>query len=433
MAKGIRAYNLYPKLVGSMEKWMTHFDRIQQMNFDWIYFNPFNYPGFSGSDYAIKNHYHYHPLYVTGELDFEQPERNVAAGNKLLKKVCKEAQNRGMNVMMDLVINHTAFDSPLSQEHPEWYVRDHNGNLKHPGAMDGPNWIEWKDLAKIDNAHSCDRENLWRYWLDMMLFYADLGIRGFRCDAAYHVPSDLWRFLIPQIRQKYPDALFLGETLGCSPHQVFEIAEAGFDLISNSFKWWNLRDQWFLDQNREYCRRAPSITFPENHDTIRYAYEVGGNQHLAVMKYALGAYICSSISTTIGFEYGFQRQLHVVHTDPSWWEPIRYDISSEIAAINKIKSEYDVLQEDNYIEILHLNDGRLFGFTKESQNGREKIMVLVNPEDHEAHTVCLSNVDGIMGSQDVRDISHARRLDTVPAHLEYHLQPGEVKLLYVNR
>ena len=433
MKKGIRAYNLYPKLVGSMDMWIEHFDRIQAMNFDWIYINPINYPGFSGSDYAIKNYYHYHPLYVTGKLDFDNPAAHTEQGNMLLKKVCTEADKRGMKIMMDLVINHTAFDSPLSIEHPEWYERDQAGDLIHPGAMDGDNWIEWKDLAQIDNAQSSDRDNLWQYWLEMMLFYMDLGIRGFRCDAAYHVPCDLWNFLIPRIKEKYPDAVFLGETLGCSSQQAVDIANTGFDFISNSFKWWNLREQWFLDQNREYSRHAPSITFPENHDTIRSAHEFGGNQHQALLRYELGAYFCSSISTTIGFEYGFQRQIHVVDANPSWWEEAIYDISDDIAKINAIKASYDILQEDNGIEMLQLDDGRLLGFTKESRNGQEKIMMLANPHGQDAYMVRESNVYGIMGSDNVEDISRSRRIQEVPEFLEYNLHPGEVKLLYVKR
>lgn len=433
MKKGIRAYNLYPKLVGEMNAWIRHFDRIQAMNFNWIYINPFNYPGLSGSDYAIKNHYHYHPLYVTGQLDFKNPEAYVEKGNQLLRKVCREADKRGIKIMMDLVINHTAFDSPLSQEHPDWYERDSNGHLKHPGAQDGENWVEWKDLAQINNAHSNDRDNLWNYWLNMMLFYMELGIRGFRCDAAYHVPIDLWRFLIFRIKERYPDAIFLGETLGCPPHQVVAIAQAGFDFISNSFKWWNLREQWFLEQNSDYSRHAPSITFPENHDTNRCALEFGGNPHQALLRYELGAYICSSISTTIGFEYGFQRQINVVHTDPSWWEPVSFDISEEIAQINEIKASYDILQEDNWIELLQLNDGRLFGFYKESRNGQEKIIILANLDGHEACMVRKLYVHGIMGSSEVKDISRGHRMNDVPAFLEYYLHPGEVKLFYVKR
>ncbi|MCP4403611.1 MAG: hypothetical protein GY801_40690, partial [bacterium] len=79
------------------------------------------------------------------------------------------------------------------------------------------------------------------------------------------------------------------------------------------------------------------------------------------------------------------------------------------------------------------NDGRLFGFTKESRNGQEKIMALANPDEHDTHMVRESNVYGIMGSDKVRDISRSRRLEEVPAFLEYNLHPGEVKLLYVKR
>ena len=416
-----------------MNMWIDHFDRIKAMNFDWIYINPINYPGFSGSDYAIKNYYHYHPLYVTGKMDFENPEAHVEKGNMLLRNVCQEAEKRGMKIMMDLVINHTSFDSPLCEEHPDWYERDDDGHLIHPGAEDGEDWIEWKDLAQINNAHSSDRDNLWNYWLEMMLFYMDLGIRGFRCDAAYHVPNELWHFLIPRIKEKYPDALFLGETLGCLPQQVVDIAEAGFDFISNSFKWWDLKEQWFLEQNQEYSRYAPSISFPENHDTLRCADEFNGNQHQALLRYELGAYICSSISTTIGFEYGFQRQIHVVNANPSWWEPVRYDISDNIAKINEIKASYDILQEDNGIEMHQLNDGHLLIFTKESRNGQEKIMVLANPDGHNMYMVRGLNVHSIMGSNRVKDISSRHRMEEVPEFLEYNLHPGEVKLLYVKR
>ena len=431
MTKGIRAYNLYPKLIGSMNTWIEHFDRIQAMNFDWLYINPINYPGFSGSDYAIKNYYQYHPLYVTGNMDFDNPQAHVENGNALLRKVCTEAQQRGIKVMMDLVINHTAFDSHLTQEHPDWYELAADGKPKHPGAMDGDKWIEWKDLAQINNANASDRDNLWNYWLNMILFYMDLGVRGFRCDAAYHVPTELWDFLIPRIKEKYPDAIFLGETLGCSAKQVVDIAQAGFDFISNSFKWWDLKDQWFLEQNQAYSKHAPSMSFPENHDTIRCADEFLGDSRQALLRYELGAYICSSISTTVGFEYGFERQINVVETNPSWWEPVRYDISGDIAKINEIKASYDVLQEDNEIKLLSLNDQHVFGFTKESRNGQEKIMIVANVDQHGMHTVRNLNMYHLMNSENVQDISRGHQMAAIPEYLEYHLHPGEVKLFHV--
>jgi len=430
MVKGIRAYNLYPKLIGSMNNWIEHFDRIQAMNFDWLYINPINYPGFSGSDYAVKDYYQYHPLYVTGNMDFTNPEQNVDQGNKLLQKVCQEAEQRGIKVMMDIVINHTAFDSTLTQQHPNWYQRDKHGKLIHPGAEDGAQWVEWKDLAQIDNAHSQDRDNLWNYWLEMIFFYMDLGVRGFRCDAAYHVPTQLWAFLIPRIKERYPDAIFLGETLGCTSKQVIAIAEVGFDFISNSFRWWDLKEHWFLEQNKAFSAYAPSLSFPENHDTVRCAEEFNGNSQQALLRYELGAYICASISTTIGFEYGFERQINVVETNPSWWEPVRYDISDEISIINQIKANYQVLQEDNVFELLTFNESQIFGFIKQSRNGQEKIMVLANVDAFSMRTVRNLHIYGMMGSHRVQDISRGHQMADVPEYLEYHLHPGEVKLFY---
>lgn len=433
MKKGIRVYNLYPKLVGSMNTWIEHFDRIKEMNFDWIYINPINYPGFSGSDYSIKNYYQYHPLYVTGKLDFDNPEANVESGNSLLRKVCGEAKQRDIRIMMDLVINHTAFDSPLTKEHPDWYVKDINGRLIHPGAMNGDKFVEWKDLAQVDNADSQDRDNLWNYWLEMILFYMGLGVRGFRCDAAYHVPCELWNFLIPRVKEKYPDAVFLGETLGCKPQQVVEIAQVGFDFISNSFKWWNLKDKWFLEQNKEYSDHAPSICFPENHDTARCADEFAGNQNQALLIYELGAYICSSISTTIGFEYGFQRQIDVVNTTPLWWEPTRYDISHEICQINNIKAGYEIFQEDNAINLLPFENPNLFGFIKKSRNGNEIIMIIANIDAHHMQLVSDLNMYSLMGTVKIKDISRGHQMDAIPEFLEYNLHPGEVKLFYIHR
>ncbi len=433
MKKGIRIYNLYPKLVGSMDRWITHFDRIRDMHFNWMYVNPFHAPGFSGSDYAVKDYYLYHPLFVTGDYDFDHVEEQREKGNEMLRHVCKEANDRGMNMMMDLVLNHTAFDSPLVKEHPEWYAKEPDGSIKKPGAMDGSNWVAWGDLAQIDNAHSSDRDNLWQFWLDLILFYAGLGIRGFRCDAAYHVPGDLWRFLIPKVKEQYPDAIFLAETLGCQPHEVSQTAETGFDCITNSFKWWDFQEEWFLRLYRDWAGKYPSLTFPETHDTERCAEEVHGNKALAVMKYAIGAYFCSSIATTVGFEYGFRRKIDIVEANPMWWEPAHYDISGEIAAINKVKSSYDILQQDNMIQMLNCNHGQLVGFYKESIDGQERIIVIANPTAHGRHKAIVKNLYALMGNDYVQDISHGHTMGHVPEHLEYDLAPGEVKLFYARK
>lgn len=431
MADGIKVYNLYPKLIGCMKKWVTHFDRIKAMNFDWVYVNPLTYPGFSGSDYSIKDYYLYHPLYVTGEYDFEDPESQRDKGNKLLQMVCEEARKRNLKLMMDLVINHTAIDCPLVKEKPEWYVRDENGNVKNPGAFHKKKWVEWKDLAEVDNANSPDRDELWEYWLEVVLHYCKLGLKGFRCDAAYSVPKELWKYLIENVKKEYPDVIFLGETLGCKVEELEDVGRAGFDYVMNSLKWWDFREDWFLKDYNKWANEFLSLTFPENHDTERYANEVKGNRGMAISKYSFCAYFCSSIAITVGFEYGFTRKIDVVNTNPTWWEEKKYDLTYEIARINEIKSKYKILREDNVISPYDLKNENLFAFSKESRDGNEKIFVIINKSESAFEFAYIDAFYDMMGGFEIQDISHGHRMDFIPDFLEYGLKPGEVKLFYI--
>jgi starch synthase (maltosyl-transferring) len=183
--------------------------------------------------------------------------------------------------MMDLVINHTSKDHPLTKEHPEWYVRDAKGEVVSPfvrEAHDPTQITVWGDLAEIDNENSPDREGLWNFWAELVRDGLKLGFRGFRCDAAYKVPGALWKYLIEEARRIDPEAQFFAETLGAPVEQVLQLREAGFDYFFNSSKWWNFRERWALDQHAAFGRIAPSVAFPETHDTKRLAEESGGSQ-----------------------------------------------------------------------------------------------------------------------------------------------------------
>ena len=86
-----------------------------------------------------------------------------------------------MKPIMDLVINHTAIDSPLVEAYPSWYVRDEKGEVVHPSAIDPEDARKvtvWGDLAEIDNQKSEDLDRLWDYWRDLVRFYTMLGFEG---------------------------------------------------------------------------------------------------------------------------------------------------------------------------------------------------------------------------------------------------------------
>ena len=49
------------------------------------------------------------------------------------KAIITKAHELGMHVIMDWVPNHTSWDNKLTVEHPDWYVKDANGNLYPSG------------------------------------------------------------------------------------------------------------------------------------------------------------------------------------------------------------------------------------------------------------------------------------------------------------
>src|SRR5260370_16722141 len=61
MSEGLRIYNLFPTLAGTTRKWAAHLPRIAAMGFNAVSVNPFHYPGFSGSLYAVKAYYLLNP------------------------------------------------------------------------------------------------------------------------------------------------------------------------------------------------------------------------------------------------------------------------------------------------------------------------------------------------------------------------------------
>jgi starch synthase (maltosyl-transferring) len=337
-------YNLFPRLLGPTTRWVDSVRRALAMEFNWIYLNPWHYPGFSGSLYAPKELWRLNPHFLPPDADPHSLDP--------LRDFLAEARELGAPVMMDLVINHTAKDSPLIQEHPAWFVRDEHGEVVSPFVVDpddpGKKTV-WGDLAEVDNAHSPDRDALWSYWAELVRRSLELGFAGFRCDAAYKVPAELWRTLIDEARRVRPDVQFFAETLGAPREEVLALKQAGFDYFFNSSKWWNFREPWALEQHAQFGEIAPSIAFPESHDTARLAAETGGDERVQRQRYAFAAAFSAGVMMPIGYEYGFRRQVNVVETMPADWERRSFDLRDFVARVNRLKLRLPLLHGEGQL------------------------------------------------------------------------------------
>lgn len=126
------------------------------------------------------------------------------------------AHERGMYVMMDWVANHTAWDHPWISAHPNWYTQNAQGQIISPP---GTNWADVADLNYNSTAMRAAMIDEIKYWV------SEVGIDGFRADAADFVPFDFWAEAIPAVRNATDRSLLMLAEGARSDHYA-----AGFDL-----------------------------------------------------------------------------------------------------------------------------------------------------------------------------------------------------------
>ncbi|UCH81052.1 MAG: hypothetical protein JSW20_00175 [Nitrospiraceae bacterium] len=419
-------YNLFPLLAGKAGQWVSHLKRAADMGFNWVFVNPVQYPGFSGSLYSIKDYFQINPLFV----DENSP---VSPGDQI-KEANRRAEDLGLKMMIDLVINHCAVDSDLLIKHPQWFEWRKKEKVVHPFALENGKKVVWGDLAKFDHRNSKDKEGMFRFFLGVVEYLIDLGFHGFRCDAAYQLPRSLWERLIKETRVKYPDTIFFAETLGCSPDQTRKTAGAGFDYIFNSSKWWDFRASWLMEQYDLTRDIAPSISFPESHDTVRLNEELNGNIAGLKQRYLFTALFSSGIMMPVGFEFGFRKRMHVVKSRPHDWEETDIDITSFIRQVNMLKEKYTVFHEESPAETLQCDNPNVLLFWKASIHSQDEALLILNKDIYHHQSFHADRLCELMQSKaGLTDVSPENTMDFIPEPFSYDLRPGQGIVLVTER
>lgn len=392
------------------------------MGFDWLYLNPIHLPGFSGSLYAIKDYERLHPALVP-----------AAGGERIdaLAPVLREIRRLGLGTMMDLVVNHTSRDNALVTGHPGWFRRDPAGEVVSPRAVDpdDPRKVTvWGDLAEVDNAGADDREGLWAFWESLVVRGLGLGFAGFRCDAAYMVPAELWRRLIARARGIDRRTVFVAETLGCRLEETQALATAGFDYFYNSSKWWDFDAPWCLEQHERFRHVAPSIAFPESHDTERLAAETGGSEAVQRQRYAFAALFSAGVQLTTGYEFGYRRRLHVVSTRPADREPPLFDLTGFVGRVNALKRRHPLLASEGVLRRLDAPADVTVIRRWSDDAGEHRGLIVVNRHRTEEREVRL-DLDELRGEIRLHRPWRQDAVDGTPALEVLQLAPAEVVLV----
>jgi len=255
-------YEVFVRAYGGFANVEKDLERIKNLNVDILWFMPIhpvgvkNRKGTLGSPYAIRDYRALDPSLGTDE-DF--------------KHLVKSIHDLGMKAMMDVVFNHMAVDSILVSTHPEWFMRDGNGNPTRKVA-------DWVDIIDFDFSNS----GLSSYLIDTLKFWVKTyDIDGFRCDVAGLVPVAFWNRARAELLS-LKNLIWLSESKDPYLYQAFDITYDydSYDILKAYFNGKESLSNYAA--NFEYQKQIfddhIKLRFLENHDQERVAKYVPQNR-----------------------------------------------------------------------------------------------------------------------------------------------------------
>ncbi|PWN06281.1 alpha-amylase family glycosyl hydrolase [Rhodohalobacter mucosus] len=293
---------------GTFQAAEKHLPRLKELGVDILWLMPVheigvqNRKGSLGSPYSVRDYYSVNPEFGTKDD---------------LKHFISRAQASGFRVILDWVPNHTAWDNPLVQEHPEWYARDWKGDFRPTP------WWDWDDIIELDYSHTGLRE----YMAEAMTYWIrEVGFDGFRMDVAGFVPNDFWARVRKELDEIKP-VFMLAEW------DARDLHAKAFDM-TYAWSWWDAvkavstgggsLQQLFMYYSwneRAYPDEAIRMTFVTNHDKNAWEGTMFEN-----FGHALEAAIALSVVGEgmpliyNGQEAGNDRALAFFEKDPIEWK-----------------------------------------------------------------------------------------------------------------
>ena len=240
-----------------------------------------------------------------------------------------------------------------------------------------------------------------RLFRRLVRHYVGLGFRGFRCDAAYKVPARVWRALIAAARGLAPDASSAARRWArVCPRCSSSTARAS--TISSTAANGGTSPAPGCSSNTMLFRAiAPSIAFPESHDTPRLAAELeraGLRPRLDCR--ALPPGLCLRRLFLRGRDDADGLRIRLASPPRRGGDPARacraaiFDLSGAIAAINAVKQATPALNEDGPQRLLTPPCDPLVVLARRTLAAEQCAFILINSRRHRQRGRCRSAAGG---------------------------------------
>ncbi len=332
----VRAYSK----AGTFRALEADLDRLASLGIDILWLMPIqplgrlHAKGSYGSPYAVADYYKVNPRMESRD-DF--------------KSLVASAHQHGMHLLLDFVLNHSAWDNPLIKQHPDWYTHDSKGQISSPNR-------NWTDVADFDYS----KPGLRKYMLKMLQWWLwETGIDGYRFDVAELMPNDFWNAAKAACRKVKPDVLFLAE--GAKP----ELHLSGQDM-TYSWNVWDYLTQVARGQAKvsqlgqtialeayQYPKNALRMRFTENHDKPRSRAFLGDSD-LNLTAWAFVALMKGDPLIYAGQEIGALRKPGLFEKSVISWAKGDLNLEKQTRDLIRLRKQY--IKADSPFKIVMADD-----------------------------------------------------------------------------
>ena len=139
---------------------------------------------------------------------------------------------------------------------------------------------------------------------DVVLFWIDQGVKIFRVDNPHTKPLPFWEWMIREVQDRHPDAIFLAEAF-TRPKMMTRLAKVGFTQSYSYFTWRNTKaelteylTELTQDEPKEHMRPNFFVNTPDINPEF---LQTGGPARLPDPRRA-GGHAVAALGLYSGFE-----------------------------------------------------------------------------------------------------------------------------------
>ncbi|MEO8287169.1 MAG: alpha-1,4-glucan--maltose-1-phosphate maltosyltransferase [Chloroflexota bacterium] len=305
------------------------------------------------------------------------------------KRFMRQAAEFDIEIALDIAFQCSP-DHPYVKEHPEWFRSRPDGTIQY--AENPPK--KYEDIYPFDFDTPHWRE-LWDELRSVIEYWVEQGVKIFRVDNPHTKSLRFWEWAISNIKEKYPETIFLAEAF-TRPKVMYFLAKIGFTQSYNYFAWRNTRYElmeYFTELTKTEVREffRPNL-WPNTPDILTELLQVGGRPAFTTRLV---------LAATLGASYGIygpayeqcvnepmapgkEEYLNSEKYEIKHWDVTRPDsLAWLVSRLNSIRRENMALHSNESVRFYQTGNDAIIAYSKTTEDLSNVILTVVNLDpDH---------------------------------------------------